>query len=182
MGWSPCGSAHGAGTGTSIDHRPERWAGVGADRHRRAAGFLGHARCPCKFATTPSAWDAPRQAPRVQCRISGPFGSVVAARWPRNSIAVAHRSAAKLLRSIPRVVASSRSCAPCRSSTVRKPLWTSKRAAAAVSPRRSHALDASQYSSKDEALRLMEKQRSFQAEAVLPANYLTAERPIRDIA
>jgi hypothetical protein len=102
--------------------------------------------------------------------------------WPRNPIAVAHRSAAKLLRPIPGMVASSRSCAPCRSSRERKPLWTKAWATAVVSPRRSHALDASQYSSKDEALRLMEKQRSFQAEAVLPANYLTAERPMRDIA
>ena len=64
----------------------------------------------------------------------------------------------------------------------RKPLWTKAWAAAVVSPRRSHALDASQYSSKDEALRLMDKLRSFEAEPVLPANYLTAERPIRDVA
>jgi hypothetical protein len=43
-------------------------------------------------------------------------------------------------------------------------------------------LDASQYSSKDEALRLMDKLRSFEAEAVLPANYFTPKWPIRNIA
>jgi hypothetical protein len=64
----------------------------------------------------------------------------------------------------------------------RKPLWTKAWAAAVVSPRRSHALDASQYSSKDEALRLMDKLRSFEAEAVLPANYFTPKWPIRNIA
>jgi hypothetical protein len=67
---------------------------------------------------------------------------------------------------------------------VRKPLLTKARAAAVVSPRRSHALDASQYSSNDEALRLMviDKLHSLEADAVLPANYLAAEWPIRDIA
>jgi hypothetical protein len=62
------------------------------------------------------------------------------------------------------------------------PLWTKAWAAAVVSPRRSHALDASQYSSKDEALRLMDKLRSFEAEVVLPANYFTPKWPIRNIA
>ena len=108
---------------------------------------------------------------------------MVAARWPRNSIAVAHRSAAKLLRPILGMVASSRSCAPCRSSRVRKPLETKAWAAAVVSPRRSHVLDASQYSSNDEALRLMvDNLRTLETDAVLPANYFTPKWPIRDIA
>jgi hypothetical protein len=54
---------------------------------------------------------------------------------------------------------------------------------AVVSPRRSHVLDASQYSSNDEALRLMvDNLRTLETDAVLPANYFTPKWPIRDIA
>jgi hypothetical protein len=65
---------------------------------------------------------------------------------------------------------------------MRKPLWTKAWAAAVVSPRRSHALDASQYSSKDEALRLMDKLRSLETDAVLPANYFTPRWPEGNVA
>src|SRR5260221_13268088 len=53
------------------------------------------------------------------------------------------------------MVASSRSCAVWRSSTVRKPEFTKARAVPSTNPLRSQALDASQYSSNDVALRLM---------------------------
>ena len=52
------------------------------------------------------------------------------------------------------MVESSKSCAVCRSSIVRKPALIKARAVPSVSPLRSQALDASQYSSNDKGLRL----------------------------
>ena|ERR1700730_5107656 len=117
---------------------------------------------------------------------------------PGSSPPTNSQSSAKLFLPMPGMVASSSSCALCRSSSVRMPLSTKASAARRVRPRRSHALDLNQYSSNDEALRLivLDKLPSPDAdaslelgaiaaesiEAIQPAIDLTAEWSIRDIA
>jgi hypothetical protein len=108
--------------------------------------------------------------------IAGPVPSLVRGRpdglpsLRGNSRPINSWRSARLLRPTHGMVANSRSCARCRSSRVRKPLVTKERAARRVSPRCSHAFNASQYSSNDEALRLMVFDKSPSPRSVKPSH------------